>query len=115
MSGCETLAAVAQALPAQVSFATRCQQAGSGILIWTIFWLGWNFLAPPRLQFDPPMGFVFWHQSRLDTAVQRATTEIAELLRSGDRQRDLCPGSKLADQKRTVDATSNRDPRVLVV
>jgi uncharacterized membrane protein len=30
------------------------------ILAWTIFWLGWNFLAPPRLQFDPPMGFVFW-------------------------------------------------------
>ena len=31
-----------------------------GILFWTIFWLGWNLLAPPRLQFDPPMGFVFW-------------------------------------------------------
>jgi len=30
------------------------------ILIWTIFWLGWNLLAPPSLQFDPPMGFVFW-------------------------------------------------------
>ena len=30
------------------------------ILFWTVFWLGWNFLAPPRLQFDPPMGFVFW-------------------------------------------------------
>jgi uncharacterized membrane protein len=30
------------------------------ILVWTAFWLGWNFLAPPRLQFDPPMGFVFW-------------------------------------------------------
>jgi uncharacterized membrane protein len=30
------------------------------ILAWTVFWLGWNFLAPPRLQFDPPMGFVFW-------------------------------------------------------
>ena len=30
------------------------------ILLWTIFWLGWNFLAPPTLQFDPPMGFVFW-------------------------------------------------------
>ncbi|HEY0300065.1 MAG TPA: DUF1003 domain-containing protein, partial [Rhizomicrobium sp.] len=30
------------------------------ILFWTIFWLGWNLLAPPALQFDPPMGFVFW-------------------------------------------------------
>ena len=30
------------------------------ILGWTVVWLGWNFLAPPRLQFDPPMGFVFW-------------------------------------------------------
>jgi len=28
--------------------------------IWSLLWLGWNFLAPPRLQFDPPMGFVFW-------------------------------------------------------
>jgi len=22
--------------------------------------LGWNFLAPQKLQFDPPMAFVFW-------------------------------------------------------
>jgi uncharacterized membrane protein len=30
------------------------------IVVWTTLWLGWNFLAPARLQFDPPMGFVFW-------------------------------------------------------
>ena len=30
------------------------------ILIWTILWLGWNLLAPVRLQFDPAMGFVLW-------------------------------------------------------
>jgi uncharacterized membrane protein len=30
------------------------------ILIWTILWLGWNILAPVRLQFDPAMGFVLW-------------------------------------------------------
>jgi uncharacterized membrane protein len=30
------------------------------ILVWTVLWLGWNFLAPPKLQFDSPMGFVFW-------------------------------------------------------
>jgi uncharacterized membrane protein len=30
------------------------------ILLWTLVWLGWNFLAPAHLQFDPPMGFVFW-------------------------------------------------------
>src|SRR5579863_5979878 len=30
------------------------------ILFWTAVWLGWNFLAPARLQFDPPMAFVFW-------------------------------------------------------
>jgi uncharacterized membrane protein len=30
------------------------------ILAWTVLWLGWNLLAPTRLQFDPPMGFVFW-------------------------------------------------------
>ena len=30
------------------------------ILVWTILWLGWNLLAPPKWQFDPPMGFVFW-------------------------------------------------------
>ncbi len=30
------------------------------ILTWTIFWLGWNLLAPKDLQFDPPMGFVLW-------------------------------------------------------
>jgi uncharacterized membrane protein len=28
--------------------------------VWTFFWLTWNFLAPPQLKFDPPMGFVFW-------------------------------------------------------
>ena len=27
---------------------------------WTVLWLGWNLLAPKQLQFDPPMGFVFW-------------------------------------------------------
>jgi uncharacterized membrane protein len=30
------------------------------ILAWTAIWLGWNFLAPKPLRFDPPMGFVFW-------------------------------------------------------
>ena len=30
------------------------------ILGWTVFWLGWNLLAPAKLQFDPPMGFVLW-------------------------------------------------------
>ena len=30
------------------------------IVAWTSLWLGWNFLAPERLRFDPPMGFVFW-------------------------------------------------------
>jgi uncharacterized membrane protein len=30
------------------------------IFVWTALWLGWNFLAPERLRFDPPMGFVFW-------------------------------------------------------
>jgi uncharacterized membrane protein len=30
------------------------------ILTWTVLWLGWNLLAPKSLQFDPPMGFVFW-------------------------------------------------------
>ena len=30
------------------------------ILTWTSLWLGWNLLAPKRLQFDPPMAFVFW-------------------------------------------------------
>ena len=27
---------------------------------WTSVWLGWNFLAPKHLRFDPPMGFVFY-------------------------------------------------------
>ena len=30
------------------------------VLGWTVFWLGWNVLAPPAWQFDPPMAFVFW-------------------------------------------------------
>ena len=30
------------------------------IAVWTGLWLGWNFLAPAKYQFDPPMGFVFW-------------------------------------------------------
>ncbi|MBS1719034.1 MAG: DUF1003 domain-containing protein [Armatimonadetes bacterium] len=27
---------------------------------WTIFWLGWNLVAPAHLRFDPPTGFVLW-------------------------------------------------------
>jgi uncharacterized membrane protein len=30
------------------------------VFFWTVAWLGWNFLAPPNLQFDAPTGFVFW-------------------------------------------------------
>jgi uncharacterized membrane protein len=30
------------------------------IFAWTVIWLGWNVLAPPAWQFDPPMAFVFW-------------------------------------------------------
>jgi len=30
------------------------------IFVWTATWLGWNLLAPPALQFDPPMAFAFW-------------------------------------------------------
>jgi uncharacterized membrane protein len=30
------------------------------VLVWTVVWLGWNLLAPDKLQFDPPTGFVFW-------------------------------------------------------
>ena len=27
---------------------------------WTAIWLSWNFLAPAKLRFDPPMGFIFY-------------------------------------------------------
>jgi uncharacterized membrane protein len=27
---------------------------------WTVFWLGWNLMAPSSWRFDPPMGFVFY-------------------------------------------------------
>jgi|SRR5579872_390194 len=27
---------------------------------WTLIWLGWNLLAPDKLKFDPPMGFIFY-------------------------------------------------------
>jgi uncharacterized membrane protein len=30
------------------------------IFTWSALWLAWNFFAPKRLQFDPPMAFVFW-------------------------------------------------------
>src|SRR5262245_10271447 len=30
------------------------------ISLWTVAWLGWNWFAPRALQFDAPMGFVFW-------------------------------------------------------
>lgn len=30
------------------------------ILSWTCLWLGWNFLAPQNLRFDPYPAFVLW-------------------------------------------------------
>jgi len=30
------------------------------IVLWTIFWLSWNLLAPHPLQFDRPTAFVLW-------------------------------------------------------
>jgi len=30
------------------------------IFVWTLIWLSWNFFAPTKYVFDPPMGFVLW-------------------------------------------------------
>lgn len=30
------------------------------IMVWTIFWLGWNTLLPNGMRFDPAMGFVLY-------------------------------------------------------
>jgi uncharacterized membrane protein len=30
------------------------------IFMWTVIWLGWNTLAPQKLQFDPYPAFVLW-------------------------------------------------------
>jgi uncharacterized membrane protein len=30
------------------------------IFAWTAVWLGWNFFAPEKMRFDPPMGFIFY-------------------------------------------------------
>ncbi|SDQ96526.1 DUF1003 domain-containing protein [Flagellimonas zhangzhouensis] len=30
------------------------------ILVWTIFWLGWNMFAPVNFRFDPYPAFVLW-------------------------------------------------------
>ena len=30
------------------------------IFTWTLIWLTWNFFGPKSMQFDPPMGFVFY-------------------------------------------------------
>jgi len=30
------------------------------IVLWSALWLGWNILAPAKLQFDPAPAFVFW-------------------------------------------------------
>lgn len=45
-----------------LSITTRVGTMGFFLIIftWTVSWLGWNILAPKRLQFDPPMAFVFW-------------------------------------------------------
>ncbi len=51
-------------LPEQVAIQIT-QRVGTmgfffAILAWTVLWLGWNFLAPKSLQFDPPTAFVLW-------------------------------------------------------
>ena len=30
------------------------------ILTWTVFWLGWNTIAPAHIRFDPYPAFVLW-------------------------------------------------------
>jgi uncharacterized membrane protein len=30
------------------------------ILVWTLFWLGWNTIAPKEVRFDPFPAFVLW-------------------------------------------------------
>lgn len=45
-----------------VWITTRVGTMGFFLIIftWTAFWLGWNLLVPIEMQFDAPMGFVFW-------------------------------------------------------
>lgn len=45
-----------------VWITTRVGTMGFFLIIfgWTVIWLGWNLTAPENLQFDKPMGFVFW-------------------------------------------------------
>jgi uncharacterized membrane protein len=55
----------AQLSPLDKAAMTITKSVGSmrffiAIFTWTLLWLGWNLLAPPRLRFDPPMGFIFW-------------------------------------------------------
>lgn len=45
-----------------ITITTRVGTMGFFLMIatWSVLWLGWNLLAPVRLRFDPPMGFVLW-------------------------------------------------------
>lgn len=45
-----------------IIITTRVGTMGFFLMIatWSVLWLGWNLLAPVRLRFDPPMGFVLW-------------------------------------------------------
>ena len=45
-----------------ITITTRVGTMGFFLMIatWSALWLGWNLLAPARLRFDPPMGFVLW-------------------------------------------------------
>lgn len=45
-----------------IAITTRVGTMGFFLIIagWSVLWLGWNSLAPVRLRFDPPMGFVLW-------------------------------------------------------
>ena len=45
-----------------ITITTRVGTMGFFLMIatWSVLWLGWNLLAPARLRFDPPMGFVLW-------------------------------------------------------
>jgi uncharacterized membrane protein len=58
----ESIAQVSQGdlLARAITTSVGSMRFFAAILAWTALWIAWNLLAPPRLRFDPPMGFVFW-------------------------------------------------------
>lgn len=86
------------------------------ILLWTLFWLGWNTIGPKAMRFDPYPAFVLWlfisnmiqiFLMPLIMVGQNLQGKHAEIRAENDYQINLKAESEIRDLNKRIDGLTN--------